>query len=241
MKNNSYDEQFYEQQKTNSLNSAKVILAHLFDQFRPSSVVDFGCGVGTWLAAAKELNGNSGSYLGLDGEWGGKEKIIPPGIEFLPKDLSGPIQLGRRFDLAISLEVAEHLPEQSAPGFIESIARSSDIVLFGAAIPNQGGVNHINEQYQSYWCQIFAELGFICLDAIRPYFFDDHRVGVAYRQNAFLYVKEDSNNDALFRVYPKVNPKMLNAVHPIVFERHSKRFFDTKFLLKRLIKNAVGK
>lgn len=241
MNKNRYDEQFYAQQKINSYNSASIILAHLFDQFRPNSIVDFGCGVGTWLAAARKLNSGNGFYLGLDGEWGDKEKLIPQGVDFLPKDLSDPIHLDKRFDLAISLEVAEHLPKQSAPGFVESMTQSSDIVLFGAAVPGQGGVGHINEQFQSYWYRLFAERGYICLDAIRPYFFDDNRVGVAYRQNTFLYVNKKLNSESLFPRYSKVNPKMLDAIHPIVLERHSKRGFDTMFLIKLLIKKAIGK
>lgn len=56
----------------------------------------------------------------------------------------------RRFDLAMTIEVAEHLTPVRADSFVEDLTRLSDVVLFSAAIPAQGGINHVNEQWQSY-------------------------------------------------------------------------------------------
>lgn len=235
-----YNENFYINQMGNSFASAKVILKYLFSIYRPDSVIDFGCGAGTWLSAAYALNNTNGKYVGLDGAWGSKDSLVPKYIDFRQVDFSRQYTVKERFDLAISVEVAEHLPDTLAASFIDSIASSSDVVLFGAAIPGQGGVNHINEQFQSYWHNMFIEKGYQCFDIIRPAFWSDDRVGVAYRQNTLLYVNSDSNKYQRFSDFPKANPSMLDIVHPIVLERHRKRRFSNIFLAKQLIKNILG-
>jgi hypothetical protein len=100
---------------------------------------------------------------GFDGSWVSKELLEIPNDLFTEYDLTTPIKFGEPYDLAISLEVAEHLPEQSADTFIDSLTGLWDFVLFSAAIPHQGGVNHVNEQWQSYWAATFAERGYLAI------------------------------------------------------------------------------
>ena len=101
------------------------------------SVVDVGCGDGSWLVVFRKLGVKE--ILGIDGEY------VDPGLLQIPQDcfqafdLAKPFSLGRVFDLAVSLEVAEHLPAECAPGFVECLTRLAPSVLFSAAIPFQGG------------------------------------------------------------------------------------------------------
>lgn len=73
----------------------------------------------------------------------------------MPKDLTQPLSLGRKFDLCVSMEVAEHLPPSRADSFVADLVGLAPVVLFSAAVPEQGGTNHLNEQWPDY--------GAICL------------------------------------------------------------------------------
>jgi SAM-dependent methyltransferase len=236
---NIYNKEFYDRQMHNSYNSAKIILEHIFGVYRPKSIIDFGCGAGTWLKAAYELNNMQGKYVGLDGDWGAKDELMPEFIDFRKTDFSREYFVNEKFDLAISLEVAEHIPQKYSSSFVNSIVNSSDVVLFSAAIPGQGGVNHINEQYQSYWYTLFKENGYECFDIIRSVFWSDNRVGVGYRQNALVYVKRKSGLLEIFAKFDIVNLSLLDIVHPIVLERHTKPEYEKYYLVKRFIKNIL--
>lgn len=72
---------------------------------------------------------------GLDGNYVPAKYRVISEQEFCPTDLSNPIKLNKRFDLVISLEVAEHLPEKRAEGFIQDLCSLGDLVLFSAAVP----------------------------------------------------------------------------------------------------------
>ena len=141
-----YDENFYRAQKDGSYRSAELTIPILFNWLpKPKTVVDVGCGLGTWLAVFKqqgaEVTGVDGAYVNKDMLYIGKE-------EFFEADLENEsiTNDGRRFDLAVSLEVAEHLSAKRAPTFIHDLTSLSDVVFFSAAVPLQGGTNHINEQ-----------------------------------------------------------------------------------------------
>jgi hypothetical protein len=103
-----------------------------------------------------------------------------------------PFSLSERFDLAISLEVAEHLPRRSASGFVRSLCQLAPIVLFSAAVPGQGGEHHVNEQWPEYWRQAFANHHFVMFDPFRPLLWHDERVAFYYRQNLFLFIRMTS-------------------------------------------------
>lgn len=213
--NTSYDEDFYNSQVSDSLRSAKVYAEYLCQFVQPNSVVDFGCGWGTWLHAFA-LNGVE-NLIGYDGSWNSQEKMINDRINFIGADLNKPINCSTKFDLAISLEVAEHLRRESADTFIESLVRASDIILFGAAYPGQGGTDHINERPQSYWAEKFISLDYSPFDVLRPVFWGCKDVEYWYRQNSFIYIK---NNTLAFNKFikngfrPIERLEFMNCVHP---------------------------
>ena len=96
-----------------------------------NSVIDFGCGVGTWLCAARRLGARE--VYGLDGDYVNRDMLLIDESDFHPCNLEEPVTVDRRFDLAISMEVAEHVHEEVADTFVSSICGVSDIILFGAA------------------------------------------------------------------------------------------------------------
>lgn len=129
---------------------------------KPESVVDYGCGPGWILHNLHESHGVDDVY-GF--EYADEEalKVAPTTmkdrIEYM--DLTGipAIHYSDPFGLAISIEVAEHLPEEKADAYLKNITMFTSLLLFSAAPPGQGGVGHINEQPWGYWLEKFANLG----------------------------------------------------------------------------------
>lgn len=169
--------------------SPKHIVPILIDAFHPNSVVDVGCGIGTFLSVFFE-NGIT-DLMGLDGDWVNRD-LLSDNIDlscFTPVDLEQRIVLNRKYDMAICLEVAEHLTENSADNLIYTLTELSDIVVFSAAIPSQGGQNHINEQWPSYWEKKFNNYGFKMYDVIRQLIWNDNDIFWWYKQNIFIMAK----------------------------------------------------
>lgn len=210
-----YDDGFYADQVDGSAESAAVILPILFALHRPESVIDVGCGQGAWLAAAETLGATI--LTGLDGDWVDREKLRSPRIAFRPTDLAGPIAIERRHDLCLSVEVAEHLPRARAEAFVDALCAASDVVLFSAAVPRQGGTEHVNEERASRWASRFAARDYGVFDLVRGAVWDDARVGWWYRQNCLVYVKRGTPAYATFAAAPAPRPPR-DLVHPEAFE-----------------------
>ena len=122
-------------------------------------------------------------------------------------------KINRRFDLAICLEVAEHLSPDIGIHLVKLLTNLSDVILFSAAVPHQGGINHINEQWAEYWQEIFAEHGYEYYDVIRPKIWNNKNVKWWYKQNSFLVVKKNT-----FDFEPTKN--IHNLIHPELFIQH---------------------
>jgi hypothetical protein len=167
------------------------------------------------LSVARELG--VVNVYGIEGPWMNPKQLrIEP--EYITiRDLEQPFNLHRSFDLVISLEVAEHLSPNVASTFIASLVTHGDVVLFSAAIPYQGGHNHINEQFPSYWADLFAKFDFIPLDFIRKNIWDDRTIHWWLRQNILLFVRREiANKHSSFLKYID-SFKPLSIVHPDVF------------------------
>jgi len=144
-----------------------------------------------------------------------------PDDEFRAVDLSEPVHLPERFDLAISLEVAQHLPPRAAQTFVASICRLSDLVVFGAAIPGQSGTGHVNERWPSYWAALFDAQGYELFDILRPLVWYDQRIEWWYAQNSLVFVRrtrDDLTQVARAAAVIQGLPKPLDLVHPRCFE-----------------------
>jgi SAM-dependent methyltransferase len=152
--------------------------------------VDFGCGLGTWLRAFKENDVKE--VLGLDGKWVNRSLLLKniEEEEFRYVDLGKPIKLDKMYDLVMSLEVAEHLSEKSADTFVSSLVGAGKIILFAAAVPGQGGFNHINEQWPSYWMKKFQQHGYVFHDVIRGKIWGNPNIDAPYKQNTFIVAHE---------------------------------------------------
>jgi SAM-dependent methyltransferase len=213
--NTPYNNDFYTTNALGMSTSAKAILKLVFPYLNPNSVIDIGCGRGAWLAAAESLGAKN--LVGFDGPWINKENLVSQNIKFYPVNFENELpELNSYFDLCISLEVAEHVSENKAKQFVDYCCTSANIVLFGAAIKNQGGVNHINEQWQTYWIKHFESNGYLCLDIIRPQVWHDSSIEWWYKQNTFLFVKKD--HFQVIDQLKKFQKPIYNLVHPENYE-----------------------
>ncbi len=189
--------------------AAEKILLIVMKHFKVKTAADFGCGTGIFL---KFLKDNGVSVTGLDLEHNEKKILLITEEEFIQTDLTKPVHLNKKYDLSISLEVAEHLPENSAETFITNLCEASNVVLFSAAVKGQGGVGHINEQFLSYWQKIFSKKGYFLLDIIRPEIWNDENIPPYYRQNAVIFVHTD-----IYKNLPesiKTENKIVDMIHP---------------------------
>lgn len=169
-----YGPAFFEGRSPLVQQSAQVVVPHLIQLFDPSSVIDVGCGQGEWLDAFPVAY-----KVGVD-------IAAPERKNYVRADITEPFNLGQ-FDLALCLEVGEHLPDEAADTLIESLIRASGRVVFGAAVLGQAGTGHINCQPHDYWHAKFGDRGFDMYDVIRPLIANDPRVSPWYRNNMFLY------------------------------------------------------
>lgn len=230
-----YSREFYVKRHKDTIYSANTILSILLEHIPAvHSAVDIGCGVGTWLSVLQEKGVKH--IQGLDGEWVDKDLLVVPQDSFGQVDLvRAEIRLAQRYDLAISLEVAEHLPADRANEFVSSLAALSDCVLFSAAIPFQGGRNHINEQWQHYWVKKFDALDYNVHDFIRPRIWNDNRIPFWYRQNILFFSKRHSSRsvfphsialDACFMPVDLVHPDLyLTRANPQIGVKRSFKLF----------------
>jgi len=161
------------------------VVPHVLGLYPINSVVDVGCALGSWLLAFMEEGIDD--VIGVEKEWVDIEKIKIPKEKFTNNILS----IDRKFDLAVSLEVAEHIEKEEIPQYLLQLTRLSNLILFSAAIPGQGGRGHVNEQWPEYWKRGFAEYNYVPVDCIRPRIFKEEDVCWWYRQNILLYIKKD--------------------------------------------------
>ena len=207
MAETQYDTAFYDQHVAGSLSSARVVLPILTEYYQPKSVVDVGCGRGTWLRAA--IDCGIEDALGIDGDYVDTGSLLIDPSRFLATDLADRFDVGRRFDLAISVEVAEHLPFHRSETFVADLVKLSPCVLFSAALPYQGGTNHVNEQWLEFWAIFFRRHGYVACDLFRPRIWSDKRVEFWYSQNLVIFCQQE-----LAEIFPK---ETLAASRPLSF------------------------
>lgn len=215
MESRIYDDAFYRNQVAGSLATAETVVAFMATRFsHVKTVVDFGCGTGAWLSVFQRYGKE---IQGFDFGAGAPDNLMIPKERFGRLDLSDPAVESGSYDLALCLEVAEHLPAEDAGNLVSRIASSAPLVLFSAAIPGQGGVHHVNEQYPSYWIAKFSARGFDCYDMVRPRFWNNRKVMFWYRQNMLIFKRRNANIPHLdegSRVDPDSGKAVVDIVHP---------------------------
>ena len=187
-----YNDFFFDYQQSQSYKSAEIILPIVNNWISPKSVIDVGCGVGAWLKAFNTLNVNG--ITGIDGDYVPMSKLLISKDQFIITDLERKIAIKNKYDLAMCLEVAEHLSNTRSVGFVSELCNLSDVIIFSAAIPGQEGTLHKNEQYPDYWIELFKSNNYECLDCLRPIIWGNKEIEFWYKQNIMLFINHESIN-----------------------------------------------
>lgn len=187
-----YDSRFFDSIMAGSRRSADIVFDQLTPLFAslPRSLVDVGCGSGTWCQAFADRFAPA-DVRGIDGAYVDRSRLVIDPGDFLAHDLRQPLLIDRRFGLAMSLEVGEHLPPEAGPELILTLVGYADHVLFSAAVPGQGGEYHVNERPLEYWRGLFRAHGYVAVDCLRPALHRNLQVEPWYRYNSILYVRID--------------------------------------------------
>ncbi|MDP3997414.1 MAG: class I SAM-dependent methyltransferase [bacterium] len=219
-----YPPSFFQNQQAGAKQSAESIIPLIREFIKPTSVVDIGCGTGAWLSVWQKYGVTD--ILGIDGGYVNQSALFIPSSNFVASDLEKPLTLEKNFDVAMSLEVAEHLSPQSARSFIRSLTTLAPMIIFSAAIPGQGGVSHKNEQWPDYWANIFNQHGYVCIDCLRRRIWLNDKIQWWYAQNILFFTHKDflnqPANNALRDLWekdqsaplPLVHPKLYSSIHP---------------------------
>jgi len=181
-----YDKVFFQRVSRGALPTARFVLPLIHQWIRPSSVADFGCGAGVWLQVWRELG-----ILDVTGVES-QPPLHPVPHAWKVGDLSQPLDLGRNVDLVQCLEVGEHLPAAAAATLVATLTRCAPVVLFSAALPGQGGWQHINERPPRYWRDLFEARGFALFDCLRHRLRKQASVRLSTAYNTFIYAHESA-------------------------------------------------
>jgi len=203
-----YDSSFFEWQGARAEQSARVVVPRLVELVRPHSVVDLGCGTGGWLQVFREHGVED--VVGIDGPYVDPAQLRIPAELFAAADLSTPPALGRRFDLALSLEAVHCADEEFAATIVHALATYAPVVYFSAAVPYQTGGPGPNRQWPRYWSELFAAEELHCYDLLRRELWEHPQVDWWYAQNGLLFAREG----ALSPLEPTGPP--LPLVHPLL-------------------------
>lgn len=184
-----YDRPYYER----SAAAKRVTMQHIADSIvrdtAPETLVDVGCGGGFLLAALAE---RGVTCFGLEYSQAGIELCGSAGLQVRQFDLEHDTFAGGPFDVAVSMEVAEHLPASVADRFVDLLAGVAPLVVFTAARPGQVGTDHVNEQVPEYWITRFAARGLAPYEALAASWQDEwKRLGVieCYRDNLMVFAR----------------------------------------------------
>ena len=230
-----YTDAFYQHQMHGSLRSAQVVVPMVLELTEADSVIDVGCGVGTWLSVYRD-HGVS-DFLGLDGDYVDRKSLLVEAANFMVRDLAAPLNLGRKFALVQCLEVAEHIDPSRAEAFVSELTRLGDLILFSAAVPYQLGTGHVNERFIDYWVRLFRQHGFQPADAIRPAIWDNENVEVCYRQNILLFARPEriAENGKLASACHESRQQQLSIIHPDLYQPRIQRLLGNLTDLARTV------
>jgi SAM-dependent methyltransferase len=216
----SYDSAFFEHHRRRMQRSAARLVPEiltLLEPALPTSAVDVGCGAGAFLA---ELGRRGvGDLVAVEGPWLTREQLDAPEATLVTGELPGVLdhrELQRPFDLALSLEVAEHLPPEDADAFVERLARLAPVVVFSAAVPGQGGTGHVHEAWPEAWAARFAAQGMVAADALRDRVWHDPEIAWWHAQNVLVFAHPEAleRHPALAEASRRTDPAVLARVHP---------------------------
>jgi SAM-dependent methyltransferase len=232
-----YGDEYFEAHVWLTKRSAEAIVPLVMDLLAPRSVCDVGCGRGVWLSVFREHGVTE--VLGMDGDYLDRALLEIDESNFREVDLEQGVPAAGSFDLAMSLEVGEHLPESAAAAFVDGLVALAPAVLFAAAVPGQGGTGHVNERWPDYWRAHFERHEYVPVDCIRPQIWERSEVRPWYRQNTIVFSSRSliESNERLRAAHERYSGRPLSVVHPGILEAVLERPWN---LLQKLTEEVAA-
>ncbi|HEV7804338.1 MAG TPA: methyltransferase domain-containing protein [Solirubrobacteraceae bacterium] len=180
-----YTQEYFDGLRWRVDSSVAAVVPAIIELFAPSSALDLGCGDGRWTLA---LAGRGVRTRGIDTAGVSRDEHPLATFEYGDLTAAAPGAYGRA-DVCLCLEVVEHLHEGDADAVVALIASCSDVVIFSAATPGQGGTGHLNEQLHEFWIGRFAQSGFVADPEWRGTFAGNDQIAPWYRANMIVFTR----------------------------------------------------
>lgn len=148
-----YNDEFFEWHVKYAHEYQVKTFAWFIEKYQPKSVIDFGCGIGSYLQSAYNKGIKVKGFEISESAEKYTHGSIQPFIYYM--DCTKPIYTGT-YDCALSFETAEHIDPAGTDQFIDNIKRAAGkYILFTAAPPGQEGCGHINMHPREWWVEKF--------------------------------------------------------------------------------------
>lgn len=236
----NYSDDFYKTMEHGSRSSAQGLVPLLISRYSPNSVVDVGCGTGSFIYEFQK-NGVT-DVAGYEGIWVEELPTLLPKEFYIYRDLTQPIELTKKYDLCLCLEVAEHLGEAYAQQLIKTLTGLSEVIVFSAAIPMQGGNHHVNEQWPIYWANLFADQKFYLDWDPRSIIWEVSEIEGCYKQNLLVFSSKAEQRDVKIPslVHPDLWSQAMRTRKVPLKNRLIRRLPKSVFAFRRYLLRKVG-
>lgn len=170
------------------------VAEQIVNDYHPQTVLDVGCAMGYLVAALRDKGVQA---YGIDISEYAIERVrsdIQPYCKVCSALSPFPVDFPKKYDMVVSVEVAEHLPEEDAVPFVQSLCGYSDLILFSSTPDDTSEKTHINVHTPEYWAKRFADFGFY------------HSLNKDCRflsRQAMLFEKADLKNPEIVEKYEK--------------------------------------
>lgn len=153
-----YNKSFFEENRQAGITMAEWFMPILRETFNFKSLIDVGCGAGHYLKYC--LDHGMADVYGIEGAEDAFSLLLVDKKYVLKHDLRKPLTLSRKWDVCLSIEVAEHVDRLYSDNYVKILTDASDTIILTAAHPKQGGTAHVNEQPREWWINKFKKFGY---------------------------------------------------------------------------------
>jgi len=151
-----YEDEFFKKRLLTT-SHIPIVCEAILEVFQPQSIIDIGCAIGQFIG---EFQARGIEAAGIEGSTNALP-YINPSIKVFIHDLRKPWPYVKRYGLALSFEVAEHIEPEYTAEYLNTLCLLSDRILITAALPGQKGKFHVNCQSIDYWIQCFKNKGYL--------------------------------------------------------------------------------
>ena len=182
---NLYDKGFFAWHKQHVHNDCVEAGIFIAEYFSPQSVIDYGCGIGSFLQGIKGYD-SSIDVKGYEISKHAKEFIDSSIIDKV--EFKNILKVKDFADISLCLEVAEHIDPENSEQLVKVLCTNTkDYIIFTAAPEGQHGTGHINCQSKTYWIDLFESKGWALNIAATSHLIDNVKLADYYINNLMIF------------------------------------------------------